>query len=154
MDQVHTRLSLTWDVCFMHIFWLPSTYFSEMFVELYKILTTLWHRKTENGYTGTTWQIKFKLDKVDGKGIYKLRLAIASATLAEVQVKVSFSCFHYSLLFDHDFHVMRVLVCLLSISPDPTLSGTHWDYDDDYLLLLLILFVVHMVKLKFVNRYG
>ncbi|CAO2834580.1 unnamed protein product [Amaranthus hypochondriacus] len=46
-------------------------------------------RKTENGYTGTTWQIKFKLDKVDGKGIYKLRLAIASATLAEVQVRLN-----------------------------------------------------------------
>ncbi|KAL2893052.1 Rhamnogalacturonate lyase [Bienertia sinuspersici] len=46
-------------------------------------------RKTENGYVGTTWQVKFILDEVEPKGIYKLRLAIASATLAEVQVRIN-----------------------------------------------------------------
>uniref|UniRef100_A0A803LK80 rhamnogalacturonan endolyase n=2 Tax=Chenopodium quinoa TaxID=63459 RepID=A0A803LK80_CHEQI len=46
-------------------------------------------RKTENVFVGTTWQVKFKLDEVDQKGIYKLRLAIASATLAEVQVRMN-----------------------------------------------------------------
>ncbi|XP_022727817.1 probable rhamnogalacturonate lyase B isoform X1 [Durio zibethinus] len=43
----------------------------------------------ENAYQGTTWQIKFKLDNVDQSGIYKLRLALASATLAELQVRVN-----------------------------------------------------------------
>lgn len=41
----------------------------------------------DNAYQGTTWQIKFELDNVDRNGIYKLRVALASATLAELQVK-------------------------------------------------------------------
>lgn len=48
-----------------------------------------WHtyRKTENGtYKGTTWQVKFKLDNVDNEATYKLRVALASASLAELQV--------------------------------------------------------------------
>lgn len=40
-------------------------------------------------YQGTTWQIKFKLDHVDRNSSYKLRVAIASATLAELQVRVN-----------------------------------------------------------------
>ncbi|KAL6978067.1 rhamnogalacturonan endolyase [Sarracenia purpurea var. burkii] len=43
----------------------------------------------DNTYQGTTWQIKFKLDNVDQKGNYKLRVAVASATLAELQVRVN-----------------------------------------------------------------
>ncbi|XP_021888092.1 probable rhamnogalacturonate lyase B isoform X2 [Carica papaya] len=47
-------------------------------------------RKKEDGtYQGTTWQIKFKLDNVDKRATYKLRVAIASATLAELQVRVN-----------------------------------------------------------------
>lgn len=46
-------------------------------------------RKTDNNkYQGTTWQIKFKLDNVDQINSYKLRVAIASATLSELQVKL------------------------------------------------------------------
>lgn len=40
-------------------------------------------------YTGTTWQIKFKLGNVDHTGIYKLRLALASATMSILEVRVN-----------------------------------------------------------------
>ncbi|XP_049349502.1 rhamnogalacturonate lyase B-like isoform X1 [Solanum verrucosum] len=40
-------------------------------------------------YQGTTWRIIFKLDSVNQSGMYKLRIAIASASLAEVQVRVN-----------------------------------------------------------------
>lgn len=40
----------------------------------------------DNTFQGTTWKIKFRLDNVEQGHNYKLRLAIASATLAEVQV--------------------------------------------------------------------
>ncbi|KAL8141244.1 hypothetical protein V2J09_007265 [Rumex salicifolius] len=44
-------------------------------------------RKVDKGdYKGTTWQIKFNLDKVDQVGIYKLRLAIAGSSNAQVRV--------------------------------------------------------------------
>ncbi|GAB4839482.1 hypothetical protein Ancab_029006 [Ancistrocladus abbreviatus] len=46
-------------------------------------------RKKDNKYQGTTWQIKFKLDNVAQNGTYKLRVALASATLAELQVRVN-----------------------------------------------------------------
>ncbi|PSS31544.1 Rhamnogalacturonate lyase [Actinidia chinensis var. chinensis] len=46
-------------------------------------------RKNDNSYQGTTWQIKFNLDSVDQTGTYKLRVAVASATLAELQVRVN-----------------------------------------------------------------
>ncbi|KAL6184532.1 hypothetical protein ACLB2K_045933 [Fragaria x ananassa] len=46
-------------------------------------------KKGDNKYQGTTWQIKFKLDDVDQNGTYKLRVAIASATLSELQVRVN-----------------------------------------------------------------
>ncbi|CAN4092305.1 unnamed protein product [Withania somnifera] len=46
-------------------------------------------RKEDGSYQGTTWQIRFKLDSVNQAGTYKLRIAIASATLAEVQVRVN-----------------------------------------------------------------
>ncbi|KAA0038653.1 putative rhamnogalacturonate lyase B isoform X1 [Cucumis melo var. makuwa] len=47
-------------------------------------------RKTNsNSHEGTTWQIKFQLDRVDRKSMYMLRVAIASATLAELQVRVN-----------------------------------------------------------------
>ncbi|KAK7275859.1 hypothetical protein RIF29_16985 [Crotalaria pallida] len=47
-------------------------------------------RKNDDGsYRGTTWQIKFDLDEVKASGIYKLRLALASAHFAELQVRVN-----------------------------------------------------------------
>ncbi|CAH9128690.1 unnamed protein product [Cuscuta epithymum] len=45
-------------------------------------------KKEDNTYQGTTWQIKFILNlRLDG--IYMLRIAIASATYAELQVRVN-----------------------------------------------------------------
>ncbi|KAL3504973.1 hypothetical protein ACH5RR_034814 [Cinchona calisaya] len=46
-------------------------------------------KKEDNTYQGTTWQIKFKLDDVNQGGTYKLRVAIASATLAELQIRIN-----------------------------------------------------------------
>lgn len=46
----------------------------------------MYRKKDENKYQGTTWQIKFTLDNVDQNGSFKLRLALASATLSELQV--------------------------------------------------------------------
>ncbi|CAJ2643126.1 unnamed protein product [Trifolium pratense] len=46
-------------------------------------------KKDDNTYQGTTWQIKFKLDNVNKKSIYKLRVALASATYSELQVRVN-----------------------------------------------------------------
>src|ERR1044072_1974145 len=41
----------------------------------------------DNTLQGTTWQIKFEVGSVVQESTYKLRVAIASATLAELQVK-------------------------------------------------------------------
>ncbi|XWS25410.1 hypothetical protein CRYUN_Cryun27aG0065800 [Craigia yunnanensis] len=48
------------------------------------------NRKKEDGtYQGTTWQIKFMLNGVEYTGTYKLQLAIATAHLAELQVRIN-----------------------------------------------------------------
>ncbi|XP_010244706.1 PREDICTED: probable rhamnogalacturonate lyase B [Nelumbo nucifera] len=44
-------------------------------------------RKKEDGYQATTWQIIFKLDSVSQGGTYKMRVALASATFSELQVR-------------------------------------------------------------------
>ncbi|KAL5559919.1 hypothetical protein UlMin_036130 [Ulmus minor] len=44
-------------------------------------------KKQDNSLEGTTWQVRFKLDNVDRNSTYKLRVAIASAALAEMQVR-------------------------------------------------------------------
>lgn len=45
-------------------------------------------RRTETGaYQAPTWQVKFKIENVIQGGAYKLRIAIASATLASLQVR-------------------------------------------------------------------
>ncbi|KAK8956099.1 hypothetical protein KSP40_PGU011110 [Platanthera guangdongensis] len=44
-------------------------------------------RNKQNSYSPTTWQIKFKLQSVLQTGAYILRVAIASATLSEMQVR-------------------------------------------------------------------
>ncbi|XP_057729726.1 rhamnogalacturonate lyase B-like isoform X1 [Arachis stenosperma] len=46
-------------------------------------------KKDDNAYQGTTWQIKFQLSNVNKTGTYKLRLALASATFSELQVRVN-----------------------------------------------------------------
>lgn len=43
-------------------------------------------KREDNTHEGTTWQIKFELSGVNQGTTYKLRVAIASATLAELQV--------------------------------------------------------------------
>ncbi|XP_065881231.1 rhamnogalacturonate lyase B-like isoform X2 [Euphorbia lathyris] len=48
------------------------------------------NRKKDDGtYQRSTWQIKFKLEEVVEDGIYKLRIALASATIAELQVRMN-----------------------------------------------------------------
>ncbi|KAL5220219.1 hypothetical protein ABZP36_024932 [Zizania latifolia] len=44
-------------------------------------------RTDENTYQPTTWQIKFDLDSVSPNGTYKFRVALASSTIAELQVR-------------------------------------------------------------------
>ncbi|PHT50864.1 hypothetical protein CQW23_10611 [Capsicum baccatum] len=46
-------------------------------------------KKDEKTYQGTTWQIKFKLENINQDEIYTLRLALASAAQAELQVRVN-----------------------------------------------------------------
>ncbi|XP_057726287.1 probable rhamnogalacturonate lyase B isoform X2 [Arachis stenosperma] len=47
-------------------------------------------RKKDDGtYQGTTWQIKFDLAHVEAGGTYRLRLALASANVSELQVRVN-----------------------------------------------------------------
>ncbi|KAL5559920.1 hypothetical protein UlMin_036131 [Ulmus minor] len=46
-------------------------------------------KKDNNTYEGTTWQIKFNLINVEQKGTYTLRIALASATFSELQVRVN-----------------------------------------------------------------
>ncbi|XP_060673019.1 probable rhamnogalacturonate lyase B isoform X1 [Ziziphus jujuba] len=43
----------------------------------------------DDTYVGTTWQIRFEDQNIDVSGTYTLRVAIASATLAELQVRVN-----------------------------------------------------------------
>lgn len=43
----------------------------------------------ENAYQSTTWKIKFKIDNVNLAGAYTLRLALAAANHAELQVIIS-----------------------------------------------------------------
>ncbi|KAK9930103.1 hypothetical protein M0R45_027160 [Rubus argutus] len=47
-------------------------------------------RKTDNNtYNGSTWQIRFKLDNVDKNTTYKLRIALATAHVSELQVRIN-----------------------------------------------------------------
>ncbi|CAJ1973980.1 unnamed protein product [Sphenostylis stenocarpa] len=46
-------------------------------------------KKEDNTLQGTTWQIKFEVRSVVHGSKYKLRVAIASATLAELQIRVN-----------------------------------------------------------------
>ncbi|WCJ35666.1 Rhamnogalacturonate lyase family protein [Euphorbia peplus] len=46
-------------------------------------------KKSNNTYEGTTWQIKFNLDTVNETGIYTLRLALATANVAILEVRIN-----------------------------------------------------------------
>ncbi|KAK4742106.1 hypothetical protein SAY87_000107 [Trapa incisa] len=47
-------------------------------------------RKTDNGtYAGTTWQIRFTLDAVDANETYTLQVALATAHVSEVQIRLN-----------------------------------------------------------------
>jgi len=46
-----------------------------------------YRKKNDGSYQGTTWQIKFNMDDVQQNGLYKLRLALASANVSELQVR-------------------------------------------------------------------
>ncbi|CAO2834579.1 unnamed protein product [Amaranthus hypochondriacus] len=47
------------------------------------------NRNVNNTYQGTTWKIIFQLDKIYTNGTYYLRLALASATSSELQVRIN-----------------------------------------------------------------
>lgn len=67
---------------------------------IYLGLTCLFIRRKQDGsHEGTTWQIKFNLSYVDRSKSYKLRIALASATLAELQVWMGISAFTISRQF-------------------------------------------------------
>ncbi|KAK3000025.1 hypothetical protein RJ639_024186 [Escallonia herrerae] len=46
-------------------------------------------KKDDNTYQGTTWQIKFNLDSVNQTETYTLRLALASAAQAKLEVRIN-----------------------------------------------------------------
>ncbi|KAK3225569.1 hypothetical protein Dsin_005431, partial [Dipteronia sinensis] len=46
-------------------------------------------KKPDNTYQGTTWQVKFNLNKINNSGIYNLRLALATANVVQLQVRVN-----------------------------------------------------------------
>ncbi|XP_061372085.1 uncharacterized protein LOC133314604 isoform X2 [Gastrolobium bilobum] len=46
-------------------------------------------KKEDNTHQGTTWQIKFEVSSVVRESTYKLRVALASATLAELQIRIN-----------------------------------------------------------------
>lgn len=43
-------------------------------------------KKDDDTYEGTTWKINFKLDNANQTGSFVLRIALATANLAELQV--------------------------------------------------------------------
>ena len=57
---------------------------------LKKIQFCHFRKKDDDKYEGTTWQIKFNLDNnVNQTGTYKLRVALATANVAELQVRIN-----------------------------------------------------------------
>ncbi|XP_024171278.1 probable rhamnogalacturonate lyase B isoform X2 [Rosa chinensis] len=51
--------------------------------------TQVTRKKDDGTYQGTTWKIKFQLDNVSQTKIYKLRLALATANIAELQIRIN-----------------------------------------------------------------
>lgn len=69
---------------------------NEVIIFVFNFLIAFYRRKEDNTHHGTTWQIKFNLDCIDRSNAYKLRVAIASATLAELQVFLAYESLHSS----------------------------------------------------------
>lgn len=46
----------------------------------------IYRKSDDDSFKAATWQIKFQLDTVRQNATYKLRVALASAALAELQV--------------------------------------------------------------------
>ncbi|PQQ00279.1 hypothetical protein Pyn_26136 [Prunus yedoensis var. nudiflora] len=46
-------------------------------------------KKDDDTYEGTTWQIKFQLDNVNKSGTFKLRISLATANIAELQIRIN-----------------------------------------------------------------
>ncbi|KAF8411333.1 hypothetical protein HHK36_003880 [Tetracentron sinense] len=88
-------------------------------------------RKGNNAYQATTWQIKFKLDNLGQSGTYKLRLALASATVSELQVRINNQNAnppHFSTgLIGKDNSIAR-----------HGIHGLYWLYNVDVLSTLLV----------------
>ncbi|KAL8145397.1 uncharacterized protein LOC141706961 [Apium graveolens] len=81
-------------------------------------------RKEDGTHQGTAWQIKFKLDSVDQKGVYKLRVALAAAALAELQIRIN------------DPNTIRPLFTTRLIGRDNAIArhgihGLYWMYNVD-----------------------
>lgn len=49
----------------------------------------IFHRQVNKSYVPTTWQIVFNTKNVTRNGWYTLRVALASATLAEIQININ-----------------------------------------------------------------
>lgn len=81
----------------------------------------LYYRKKDGKtYQATTWQIKFKLDNVDQSGTYKLRVAIAEATLSELQVN-NMTCIYIAEAFaiSKPFHNANIMLYKSFLLADP-----------------------------------
>lgn len=46
----------------------------------------IYRKSNDNSFKAATWQIKFQLETVHQNATYKLRVALASAALSELQV--------------------------------------------------------------------
>lgn len=49
----------------------------------------IYRKSNDNSFKAATWQIKFQLETVQQNATYKLRVALASAALSELQVYLS-----------------------------------------------------------------
>ena len=85
----------------------------------------IFRKKDNNTYQGTTWQIKFTLDTVDQIGTYKLRVAIASATLSELQVQNSMILF-FSIFYVNS-HLKGLMFFIYKVRVnDPKANPPHF----------------------------
>lgn len=46
-------------------------------------------KKDDDTYEGSTWQIKFQLDNVNQSGTFKLQISLATANIAELQIRIN-----------------------------------------------------------------
>ncbi|URD72612.1 Rhamnogalacturonate lyase [Musa troglodytarum] len=71
------------------VYFLWSLFSEDMLSSLARLLLPplSFRKQAQASYQATTWQIKFPLNNVHRIGTYKLRLALASAILSEIQVR-------------------------------------------------------------------